>query len=72
MTSDLTTEPFEYAIAGSYLAFLEWRREDVPARKRVRFLAEPENARGQPKGIVHRLDGWERSPAREAAEGLEG
>ena len=32
----------------------------------------PECVVGMPTGVVHRLDGWERSPAREAAEGLEG
>jgi len=42
------TDAHEYAIAGSYDEFLEWRREAVPARRRVIFLDRPERAVGQP------------------------
>jgi hypothetical protein len=62
----------EYPIAGSYTAFLPWRSEDPKVRARVTFLATAERAEGREPGVLHRIGTWETSPARGAAEGLEG
>lgn len=65
----------EYAIAGSHRAFMEWRSADVASRGDVIFLHSAERAEQlaawAPPGRLHRLDGWEWSPARRAAELLE-
>jgi hypothetical protein len=65
----------EYAIAGTYEAFMHWRQADLPARRHVSYLtrerAEQLVAAGAPRGTLHRLDGWEGSPAREGAEWLD-
>jgi hypothetical protein len=63
----------EYAIAGSYGEFVEWLRHY--ARTDVCYLtkerAELYLARGAPKGVLHRIGNWQKSPARVAAEALE-
>ena len=69
-------ERAEYAIAGSYREFMEWRAQDPARRKRVIFLGTAERAEQLatwvPKGVLHRIGTWETSPARDAAEALEG
>lgn len=66
----------EYAVSATYAAFLAWMREDPKSRARVTYLtaerAEALVGAGAAKGVLHRLGGWETSPAREAAERLEG
>ena len=65
-----------YAIAGSWLEFRRWQWEDPQGRKDVDYLtaerAKRLVRRGAPKGMLLRLQGWETSPARKAAERLEG
>jgi hypothetical protein len=63
----------EYAIASEYRVYMEWRRThregfvSYLTRDRAQLLVD----RGAPKGILHRLEGWETSEARELAERLE-
>ena len=65
-----------YAIAGSWLEFRRWLWEDPEGRKHVDYLTSDRAKRlvrrGAPKGTLLRLPGWETSPARKAAERLEG
>lgn len=64
----------EWAIGRDYRTFLDWT-VGHPERRRVSFLtaerARLELDRGASKGRLHRLEGWETSPARELAERLE-
>jgi hypothetical protein len=66
----------EYALSGTYAAFVGWMRADPIARARVTYLTPQRAAAlvaaGAVKGMLHRLEGWETSPARTAAERLEG
>ena len=69
-------QPPEYAIAGSYLEFQQWRRADPKKRGKVIYLHSAERvesmlAQGVPKGVLHRIGAWETSPARTIAEQLE-
>ncbi len=70
------TGPREYAITGSYEAFMQWRQADLSARRHVSYLtrerAEQLVAASAPRGTLHRLPGWETSEARELAERLAG
>jgi hypothetical protein len=63
----------EYAIAGSYADYMVWKRTHPSS---VSYLtlerAEQLVARGAQRGVLHRLTGWESSPARDLAEQLEG
>jgi len=64
----------EYAIAGSWTEFRRWQAEH-PGRE-VHYLtkdrAEEYLKWGMPRGVLHRVGTWETSPARKAAERLEG
>lgn len=61
----------EYAVAGSYLEFMEWRQADLEARRHVVYLT-PERATAHTEpGTLHRIGSWQRSPALEAALRLE-
>ena len=62
----------QYAISGTYAEFLAWCNEEPRTRRRVTFLDRPERAVGRAPGVLHRIGPWESSPAREAAERLEG
>ena len=65
----------EYAIAGSYREFLDWRRADPGKRDAVMYIFSEEQARElaswAPKGVLHRIGNWRASPARSVAEQLE-
>lgn len=65
----------DYAVSGGHAASISWMRGDPKARARVTYLtagrADALVAAGAVRGVLHRLDGWESSPAREAAERLE-
>jgi hypothetical protein len=69
-----TTAP-EYAIAGTWLEYHNWKRQH-PELGIVSYLtkerAEILLAKGAPRGVLHRAPGWETSDARELAERLEG
>ena len=64
----------QYAIAGRYAEFMEWRKRHTGlhvsylTRERAKFML----AKGAPRGVLHRIGTWETSPARRAAERLEG
>jgi hypothetical protein len=67
------SEKPEYAIAGSYADYMVWKRTHPSSvsyltRERARIMID----RGAARGVLHRLSGWESSPARELAERLEG
>lgn len=67
--------PKQYAIGGSYADFIQWRKADLKARRYVSYLTR-ERAQilielGARRGMLHRLPGWETSPARDLAERLE-
>ena len=68
-------DPPEYAIAGSYQEFVEWRRQDPELRGDVIYLFNARRAEElavwAPMGKLHRIGTWETSPAREVAEKLE-
>ncbi len=61
----------EYAIAGSYLEFMEWRKTDLDARRGVVYLTPERAELRTERGRLHRIGSWERSPALEAALRLE-
>ena len=72
----MTTERREYCIAGDVLSWIAWVGGNVEKRSRVTYIdtaakAEALLAAGAPRGKLHRLPGWESSPARDAAERLE-
>lgn len=64
----------EYAIAGSWLEYHNWKRQH-PELGIISYLtkerAEILLAKGAPRGVLHRAPGWETSDARELAERLE-
>jgi hypothetical protein len=66
----------EYAIAGSFGEFMIWRSGDRKGRGNVIYLASAERAeqaaRTGSRGVLHRIGSWKTSPARDAAERLEG
>ena len=69
------TERREYCI-GDTIAWITWVGENTKERSRVTYLDTPAKAAallaaGAPRGKLHRLKGWETSPARELAERLE-
>ena len=61
----------EYAIAGTYLEFMRWVRENRKERSAVIFLNTPERCEGREPGVLHRIGNWQESPALEAALKLE-
>ena len=61
----------EYAIAGSYLEFIRWVRENRRERSGVIFLNTPERCEGREPGVLHRIGNWQESAALEAALKLE-
>ena len=68
----MTDDRPQYAIAGTYAEFLAWCNEDPKTRRRVTLLDMPERAKGRAPGVLHRIGTWQTSPARDAAERLEG
>lgn len=70
-------EKREYVIAGSHTEWVRWLGGNLKERSRITYLDTPEKVQylldaGAPRGMLHRLPGWESSPARELAEKLEG
>ena len=61
----------EYAVAGSYMEFMAWRKDDLEARKRVIYLTAERAAEHRTLGTLHRIGTWQDSPALEAAKRLE-
>jgi hypothetical protein len=62
----------EYAIARDYHTYMVWKRtHPAPVSYLTLERAEQLVARGAQKGVLHRLNGWESSPARAMAERLE-
>lgn len=66
-----------YAIAGTITEWYDWYRTwrqghpDVEVRYLTRDRARAYLRAGMPRGVLHRIGTWERSPARELAEQLE-
>jgi len=61
----------QYVIAGSYLEYVTWRREDLERARGVHLLTESDRFDELEPGVVHRAPGWERSPVLQEALELE-
>lgn len=53
----------EYAIAGTYLEFMQWVRQDKASRSGVIFLNAAERCEGRKPSVLHRIGNWQESPA---------
>jgi len=61
----------EYAVAGSYMEFMRWRKDDLEARKHIIYLTAERVPHYTEPGVLHRIGDWEESPAIPAALALE-
>ena len=53
----------EYAITGSYVEFMNWRKEDPVGRANVIYLTAERAAQHTMPGLLHLVGTWEESPA---------
>jgi hypothetical protein len=52
----------KYAIAGSYTEYIRWDRPHAPEARIVYLIPERAQQPGRPKGQLHRIAKWEKSP----------